>query len=217
MNRPVRFAVLASGGGTNLQALIDYAADRTGWSVALVLSDRPDAGALVRAERAEIPTDLVPLVGRAVDAERLCALLREREIDGLLLAGFLRLVPPMVVREFDGRIVNIHPALLPAFGGKGMYGSRIHRAVLESGVEVTGVTVHLVDDEYDRGTIVAQVEVPVQGDDTPESLARRVLGVEHRLFPVVADRLAESIAEGGRLEPYSEPPFEWTPDPASTD
>ena len=103
-----------------------------------------------------------------------------------------------------------------------MYGSRIHRAVLESGVEVTGATVHLVDDEYDRGTIVAQAEVLVRGDDSPESLARRVLGVEHRLYPRVADRLAEAIREGVSLEPFPESPIPasssfWTPDLESTD
>jgi phosphoribosylglycinamide formyltransferase 1 len=127
----------------------------------------------------------------AEEAEaRLLELLEESGAEIVVLAGYLRLVPPGVVRRFPGKILNIHPALLPAFGGKGMYGMRVHEAVLASGARVSGATVHLVDDVYDRGKIVAQWPVPVLPGDTPEKLAARVLAVEHRLLPAVISCLA---------------------------
>jgi phosphoribosylglycinamide formyltransferase 1 len=183
-----RVAVLASGGGTNLQALVDHfhRQEAPAARVELVIGNRPGIGALARAEAARIES-AVP-----ADPDDLLGLLREHRIDLIVLAGYLRLVPPSVVSAYRDRIVNIHPALLPAFGGRGMYGVRVHRAVLEAGVRVSGVTVHLVDEEYDRGEILAQWPVPVLGDDTPESLAARVLAVEHRLLPLAVERLVRS-------------------------
>lgn len=187
---PVRIAVLASGGGSNLQALIDRFQNRADAParVALVVASRPGVGALERAVRAGI--DTVTLgehpgeLGRALDSHR---------IDLVVLAGYLRRVPDAVVERFRGRILNVHPALLPAFGGHGMYGLRVHRAVLEAGVRVSGVTVHLVDERYDEGPILAQWPVPVLPGDTAEGLAARVLRVEHQLLPAVV----ETIARGG--------------------
>jgi folate-dependent phosphoribosylglycinamide formyltransferase PurN len=118
--------------------------------------------------------------------------LREHAIDLIVLAGYVRLVPTEVVRSYHGRIVNVHPALLPAFGGQGMYGMHVHRAVLASGARVSGATVHFVDEHYDQGPIIAQWPVPVFGDDTEHSLAARVLHVEHLLFP----RAVEALAAG---------------------
>jgi len=198
-------AVFASGGGTNLQALLDHDAVEGRWRVGLVVSDRPDAGALERAHAAEVPTRVVPATGRDADdvARQTLDALRAHEVDLVLLAGYLRLVPAEVVRAFRGRMLNIHPALLPAFGGKGMYGVHVHRAVLEAGARLTGPTVHLVDEVYDRGRILAQWPVPVHAGDTPEALARRVLAVEHRLYPRVVDHLARCVAEGRTPEPLS--------------
>lgn len=202
-------AVFASGGGSNFQALIDHVegfGERLpGWRPSLLISDRAQAGALERARRAGIPSSVVPVAHRDPDdvATETLAVLAEAGIHFLLLAGYLRLVPPAVVRAFRGRILNIHPALLPAFGGKGMYGSRIHQAVLEAGACVTGVTVHLVDEVYDRGRILAQWPVPVLPGDDPELLASRVLAVEHLLYPRVADHLARALVAGDEVEPMA--------------
>src|SRR5690606_19715317 len=156
-------------------------------SVALVASDKPDAGALEVARRESIEARALEL--GAEHEQALLALFREHEIDIVVLAGFLRLVPSAVVRAFHGRMVNVHPALLPAFGGKGMYGGRVHRAVLEAGVRVSGPTVHFVDEIYDHGAIIAQWPVPVLERDTEQTLAARVLYAEHRLLPRVVHAL----------------------------
>ncbi len=187
-----RIAVLASGGGSNLQAILDHfewLGSRRGGNVVLVASDRPNAGALERATRAEIEAVVLPTDKRP-QGTPLSQLLDDREIDLVVLAGYLRLVPAAVVGKFAGRILNIHPALLPAFGGPGMYGSRVHHAVLAAGVRVTGVTAHFVDEVYDRGRIVAQWPVPVFGSDDAGTLASRVLRVEHLVYPRVVDSVA---------------------------
>jgi phosphoribosylglycinamide formyltransferase 1 len=187
-----RIAVLASGGGSNLQAILDYfdrLGDERGGSVVLVASDRRDAGALQRAAARDIPAAV--LHGpREPDGERIGALFAQHEIDLVVLAGFLKLVPSEIIAAYEGRVLNIHPALLPAFGGAGMYGMRVHRAVIESGARVSGVTAHFVDTEYDRGRIIAQWPVPVFASDTPASLAARVLRVEHLVFPRVVNAVA---------------------------
>jgi formyltetrahydrofolate-dependent phosphoribosylglycinamide formyltransferase len=190
LSEPVRVAVLASGGGSNLQALIDrFRGDAPPARVELVVASRAGVGALERAERAGI-------AGVVVDprehghAARLLAELDTHRIGLVVLAGYLSLVPDEVVERYRGRMLNIHPALLPAFGGRGMYGMRVHRAVIESGVRVSGATVHRVDDRYDEGEIVAQWPVPVLPGDTPESLAARVLAVEHRILPMAVEALA---------------------------
>jgi len=178
----VRIAVFASGGGTNLQALLDTCRPPAPAEVALVVSDKANAGALDRARAAGAATAVLP---DHRDADEILRVLRDHAIEFVVLAGYLKLVPAAVVAAFDGRMVNIHPALLPSFGGKGMYGRRVHEAVLASGATVSGPTVHLVSAEYDRGPILAQWPVPVQPDDTPEALAARVLAAEHQLLPAV--------------------------------
>jgi formyltetrahydrofolate-dependent phosphoribosylglycinamide formyltransferase len=180
----LRVAVLASGGGSNLQALLDATHDpEAGFSVVLVVSNRADAGALARAARAGVRT--VTLREDGQDPGRLLALFAECDADLVVLAGYLKLVPAAVVSAFRGRMLNIHPALLPAFGGPGMYGRKVHQAVLAAGARVSGPTVHVVDEVYDHGRILAQWPVPVAADDTPETLAARVLDAEHRLLPAV--------------------------------
>lgn len=148
--------------------------------MALVLSNRPDAGALAVAREHGVPTAV--LADPADPVGWRIALLAHR-VDLVVLAGYLKLVPPEIVREWAGRIINIHPALLPRHGGPGMYGARVHRAVLEAGDTESGATVHLVDEEYDRGATLAQARVPVLPGDTPERLASRVLAIEHLLLP----------------------------------
>ncbi len=202
---PARIAVFASGGGTNLQALIDrfHADPEAPARVVLVVGSQPDAGALARAAAAGIAA--VPLSPRICGpdafAPALLAALEEHGVDLVVLAGYLQLVPPEVVERYSGRMLNIHPALLPAFGGQGMYGIRVHRAVLASGARVSGATVHRVEERYDEGRIVAQWPVPVLPGDSPESLAARVLAVEHLLLPAAV----EALVSGGSGEPLRDP------------
>lgn len=187
-----RVAVLASGGGSNLQAILEHFAwlgDRRGGDVVLVASNKPDAGALERARRAQIESVVLADDSSNGD-ESLAQLLARHDVELIALAGYLKLVPREVVAAYHGRIVNVHPALLPAFGGSGMYGQRVHRAVIAAGVRVTGVTAHFVDDEYDRGRIIAQWPVPVFASDDAGTLAARVLRVEHLVFPRVVDAVA---------------------------
>ena len=186
---PVRVAVLVSGGGTNLQALLDALHDSPIARVTRVISNRPDAGALARARRAEVPTTVLR---DATDPGELQAALGDAQL--VVLAGYLRLVHASVVARFRGRMINIHPALLPDFGGPGMHGHRVHEAVLASGAKESGATVHFVDEEFDRGAIIAQEKVPVQHGDTAETLAARVLEAEHRLLPKVVLDLARRIS-----------------------
>ena len=183
---PVRVAVLASGGGTNLQALLDALRDSPLARVVRVITNRPDAGALERARAGGVAATVLRDPGDAV--ELLAALAAHADL--VVLAGYLKLVPPAVVARFRWRMINIHPALLPAHGGPGMYGNRVHAAVLASGATESGATVHYVDEQYDRGPIIAQQRVPVRPGDTAETLAARVLEVEHRLLPLVVLELA---------------------------
>ncbi|HYK81517.1 MAG TPA: phosphoribosylglycinamide formyltransferase [Gemmatimonadales bacterium] len=182
---PVRVAVLGSGGGTNLQALLDGLRESPVARVARVIWSRADPAALERARRAGVAT--VVLGDTASAAELLAAL---ADVELAVLAGYLKRIPSAVVARFRWRLINIHPALLPAFGGPGMYGRRVHAAVLASGAAVSGATVHYVDEAYDAGPILAQWPVPVRAGDTPESLAARVLEVEHQLLPRVVLELA---------------------------
>ncbi len=189
MPEPLRVGVLVSGTGSNLQALID--ACRGGGlaaKIAVVISNVPHAPALERARGAGIPAVVVdhhdfPSV-TAFEA-KLRETLTAYRIDLVCLAGFLRILSPGFVAAFPGRIVNIHPALLPAFGGKGMYGEKVHRAVLASGARQSGCTVHFVTEIPDGGPIIAQAIVPVEDGDTPATLAARIAREEHRLYPEV--------------------------------
>ena len=202
-DRPLSAAVFASGGGTNLQSLLDHQATDPPWRIRLVVSDRDDAGALERAGRAGVDTRVVPTRDRPPDevAGEILFALDAHDVKLVFLAGYLKLVPAQVVATYRRRILNIHPALLPGFGGKGMYGMKVHRAVLEAGARVSGATVHYVDEEYDRGTILAQWPVPVLSDDTPQALAARILEVEHLLYPRAADHLARAVQAGQEAGP----------------
>ncbi|HYE95629.1 MAG TPA: phosphoribosylglycinamide formyltransferase [Rubricoccaceae bacterium] len=201
----MRLAVFASGGGSNFQALLD-AVDE-GWLNAepvLLVTDREGTGAAARAEAREIPIAVLPPAQFASEdafAEALLRALEERGVEFIALAGYLKKIPAAIVRAYKHRMLNIHPALLPAFGGAGLYGLRVHQAVLDYGCRVSGATVHLVDDEYDSGPVVLQEVVPVLADDTPETLAARVLELEHRLYPEALQFFAEGrvTVEGRRV------------------
>jgi phosphoribosylglycinamide formyltransferase-1 len=175
---PARLAVMLSGGGRTLLNLLDHT--RRGdlpATISLVIASRETTGAQ-RARDAGLPTLVIPGV---IPADRLLALVREHRIDWVVLAGYLKLIqiPP----EYAGRIVNIHPALLPKFGGPNMYGDRVHEAVIRSGATESGCTVHLVNDQYDRGPILLQRTCPVLPTDTPHDLAARVFDLECRAYP----------------------------------
>jgi formyltetrahydrofolate-dependent phosphoribosylglycinamide formyltransferase len=197
--RRTRIAVLASGGGSNLQAILDHldslAAARRG-DVVVVASNRPDAGALGRATRAGIATAVLRSP-HAPDGAELDDVLARHDVALVALAGYMRLVPAAVTLAYRGRMLNVHPALLPEFGGPGMYGARVHRAVLHAGASLSGPTVHFVDDVYDHGAVIAQWPVPVLPSDDDRALAARVLRAEHLLYP----RVVQAVAAGDvRLE-----------------
>jgi phosphoribosylglycinamide formyltransferase 1 len=197
LDHPVRLAVLLSGSGTTLQNFIDRIADgRLAAEVVVVVASRADAGGLQRARAAGIPAVAVPRKDFPdVDAfnDALHAELARHAFDLIVLAGFLS---PFQLRErYRERVLNIHPALIPAFCGKGFYGERVHRAVLEAGAKVSGCTVHFADDQYDHGPIILQGVVPVLDDDTPEALAARVHALENEIYPD-----AVRLWAAGRLE-----------------
>ena len=175
-DRPLLLGILLSGGGRTLQNLVDkIAAAELDARIACVISDREEAYGLVRAGNAGIPA----IVER--DPDRIYEILRAHRVELVCLAGYLRLLP--IADDFGGRILNIHPALLPDFGGKGFYGDRVHQAVLAAGVSESGCTVHVCDEEYDKGAILVQKRVPVMEGDTVESLAARVFAMECEAYP----------------------------------
>jgi formyltetrahydrofolate-dependent phosphoribosylglycinamide formyltransferase len=194
---PLNVAVFASGGGTNLQALLDHQRKQDLWRIKVLLMNR-EGGAEERAAAAGVPVRIVPTRERDDTdiAHDTLAVLDDFDIDVVLLAGYLRRVPQEVIDRFAGRMLNIHPALLPDFGGKGMYGMHVHRAVVESEATVTGATVHFVTAEYDDGAILGQWQVSRFPGDTAEDVAERVLQVEHRLYPAAVDHLCVALSEG---------------------
>lgn len=196
MAAPLKIAVFASGRGSNFKAILD--AIRAGKirnaSVVALITNNADAGALATAKEHDIPALCVSRKQFGSDDEfrqALLGILNQYGADFIVLAGYMKKIEAEIIRRFKNRIVNIHPALLPAFGGQGMYGMRVHEAVIASGSALSGATVHIVDEEYDRGPIVLQQSVPVSPDDTPETLAAKVIKVEHELYPRAIGLFAE--------------------------
>ena len=191
---PLRLGFLASHGGTNLQAILDAitSGDLAAQACA-VISNNSSAAALERARNLSIDalhlSSATHPCARALDAAILEAL-RDRRVNLIVLAGYMKKIGPLVLEAYARRVLNIHPALLPKFGGQGMYGMHVHEAVLAAGERLTGVTVHLVDGDYDRGPILAQVEVPVEPGDTPQALQARVLEQEHFIYTDTLRRIA---------------------------
>lgn len=188
MNKLVRIGVLVSGSGSNLQAIMD--ATRTkllqDCEVALVISNKKDAFALERAKKENVPALFLNpqnYISRTAYFEKIIEELTKYKVDLVCLAGFLLKIESNLIQLFPRKILNIHPSLLPKFGGKGMYGTKVHEAVLKAGEKESGCTVHIVDDEYDHGPIVSQKKVPVMPQDSVATLAARVLTEEHKLYP----------------------------------
>jgi len=198
----IRVAVLVSGAGSNMEAIVkaQMAGRLPGANVVLVISSKAGVQALDRAARAGVKSMVIERPAfpddSAFEAATLEAL-REENIDIVCLAGYLKKIGPEILRTYHGRILNIHPALLPKFGGPGMYGHYVHEAVLSAGEKMSGCTVHLVDEEFDRGPVLAQSTVPVLPGDTPETLAARVLEQEHKLYPKVVREFSEKLIRSG--------------------
>ncbi len=192
----LNIAVFASGRGTNFQALAEAIAKKNiQASIVLVISNNSDAGAMALARSMHIPAlhlsqKQFPSPDGFTDA--ILSALESKGANFIVLAGYMKRIDPSIIRKFRNRVINVHPALLPAFGGQGMYGHFVHEAVIAQGVKRSGATVHIVDEEYDRGPIVLQESVPVDRDDTPETLANKVLNIEHFILP----RAVELFAAG---------------------
>ncbi len=186
----VRLAVMASGMGSNAQKLADHFAAQSGIGIELAISDRLDAPVLAKMSEVGIPTRFFE---KKILLSEPAALLDELEAHGIThiaLAGFLLLLPENLIARYPGRIVNLHPALLPKFGGKGMYGQKVHAAVIAAGERISGITIHEVDARYDEGRILFQATCPVLPEDSPETLGARVRTLEHRWYPPVVEAWA---------------------------
>lgn len=184
--KKVNLAIFASGSGSNAENIISYFKNNDKVDIKIVISNKPDAYVHERVKKEGVPS-LYVKSGDMKDGEKICGIVHEYDIDFIVLSGFLLQVPEKLINEYPGKIVNIHPALLPKFGGKGMYGSRVHEAVLASGEKKSGITIHLIDKDIDKGTNVAQFECPVLKEDTPETLAARVHELEYMYFPSVIE------------------------------
>ena len=185
-------AIFASGSGTNAENLIRYFNQKECGRVVLVVSNKADAPVLERASRLGVPT-VVCTRTELAETDHIPTLLHERKVDFVVLAGFLLRIPDNLLQAYPGRIVNIHPALLPKFGGKGMYGDKVHEAVVAAGETTTGITIHAVDAHYDEGDVLFQASCPVLPSDTPQEVAQKVHALEYKYYPVVVEQLLSII------------------------
>ena len=185
-------AIFASGSGTNTENLIRFFRTSPFGKVRIVLSNRSEAGVIARAQSLEVETHVFDRE-QFYNTNEVGDLLIERDIDFIVLAGFLWLVPESLLLPFENKIVNIHPALLPKYGGKGMYGQRVHNAVIEAGESESGISIHYVNQEYDEGDIVFQARCDLDPDESPESLAKKVHKLEYDFFPTVVENLLQKL------------------------
>jgi phosphoribosylglycinamide formyltransferase-1 len=181
-------AIFASGSGTNAENIIKYFSNINSAKVALVLSNKPDAFVLERAAKLGIPSVFFDR-DQFYSSDIVSGYLKKYKIDFIVLAGFLWLVPSSILTEYNMKVINIHPALLPAYGGRGMYGDRVHKAVLENCEKESGITIHFVNEQYDDGDIIFQVRCKVLPGDSPDSLAHRIHDLEYKHFPAVIEKL----------------------------
>ena len=189
-----KIAIFASGSGTNAQRIIEYFSGNPQITVSLVLSNKPDAYVLERAKILNVPS-VVFNRHSFYETDEITGLLKKDGIDLIVLAGFLWLIPLNLIRAYPGRIINIHPALLPKYGGKGMYGARVHEAVIQSGDKESGISIHYVNEKYDEGSIIFQAKCEVLQDDTPDSLAHRVHQLEYKHYPEVIEKVVRGLKD----------------------
>jgi len=182
-----KLAIFASGAGSNAQKIIDYFKNSSTAAVTLILCNKPGAGVLSIAEREGIEHVLIEKAQYKIDGY--ASFLKEKGIDFVILAGFLWKIPQALIDAYPNRIVNIHPALLPKYGGKGMYGTHVHEAVIKNKEKESGITIHYVDEHYDHGDVIFQAKCTVAPDDTPETLAQKIHQLEHAHFPRVIESL----------------------------
>jgi len=187
-----RIAIFASGGGTNAQKIIEHFSSNEDIEVSLVLTNNEEAYVIQRASSFDIPSYIFDRQ-MFYETDQVHDILRDIGIDFIVLAGFLWLVPLNILRNWPNRIVNIHPALLPKFGGKGMYGDKVHQAVIDAGEKETGISIHFVNEVYDDGEIIFQESFKISSDDTADSIADRIHVLEHKHFPVVIEKLVEKL------------------------
>lgn len=185
-------AIFASGNGTNAENIIKYFSGNKDIKVKIVMANKADAFVLERAHRLGIPTLYINREQWA-DATHILTLLHEQQIDFIVLAGFLARIPDALLHAYPNRIVNIHPSLLPKFGGKGMYGNKVHEAVVATGETESGITIHYLNEHYDEGQIIAQYRCPVLPDDTPQDVATRVHALEYEYYPKVIEQLLTAL------------------------
>lgn len=182
-------AVFVSGNGTNLQRIADFFQNDDNVNIVCVVCNNPAAYAVQRAEKMNIPVIMVDK--KTLNDESFVKLLQDKGVDFIVLAGFLLLIPASLVKAYPNKIVNIHPALLPKYGGKGFYGEHVHEAVVAAHEPVSGITIHYVNEKYDRGDIIFQAQVPLADDETPDSLAAKIHQLEYEHFPVIIKSLIE--------------------------
>jgi len=187
-----RLAIFASGSGTNAENIIKYFQNKPGIGISCICSNRPDAYVIERARKYKIPV-LIFNREDLYEKGRVLKYLIHNKIDWIILAGFLWLVPADLIDRFPSKIINIHPALLPKYGGKGMFGERVHSAVIENHEKESGITIHYVNHEYDRGHIIFQAVCPVEPADTPGTLAARVHALEYEYYPAVIEKVIEGL------------------------
>ncbi len=185
-----KIAIFASGTGSNTQNIIDYFRHHPGIAIGLIVTNKPGAGVLEIAKKENVPTLIIEkehfFFGDAYTGS-----LREWQIDFIVLAGFLWKIPPQLIAAYPNKMINIHPALLPKYGGKGMFGNRVHEAVIASGDKESGISIHYVDDHYDHGHIIFQSSCAVDEKETPATLAQKIQSLEHEHYPVVIEKLAQ--------------------------
>ncbi|NOU47796.1 MAG: phosphoribosylglycinamide formyltransferase [Bacteroidales bacterium] len=183
-----KLAIFASGSGTNTQRITEYFSENPLVEISLVVCNKPGAGVIQRADNLHIPLIMIDRTG-FYQSDSLSKLLVEKEIDLIILAGFLWLIPNHLLQRFPNRIINIHPALLPKYGGKGMFGALVHQAVIESGDTKSGITIHHVNEKYDDGAIIFQKDLTIEPDETADSLAVKIHELEYRFFPEVIESI----------------------------
>lgn len=185
---PTSLAIFASGSGSNAENIARFFKKNAEIDVRVILTNNPQAGVLERADRLGIPARIFTRE-QLHNPDYMLKVLRDFETDYIILAGFLWLVPSYLVESFEDRIINIHPALLPAYGGKGMYGDHVHKAVVADGASESGITIHFVNERYDEGVVIAQFKCPVEPSDTPDSLAQKIHELEYYHFPETIEQV----------------------------
>lgn len=193
-NKEMRLAIFASGAGSNAEKILEYFAGSHSVHIALIVHNKPGIGVIDIAKRFQVPTLLIDKE-RFFRGDSYLPILKECHIDMIILAGFLWKIPAALIAAYPQRIINIHPALLPAYGGKGMYGAHVHQAVMANKEPQSGITIHLVDEKYDNGAHLFQATCDIAPEDTPESLAAKVHLLEHQYFPKVIEKYIRNIQD----------------------